>query len=198
MSSNPFVGLTNELQRYQRFLTEENPWVLIIRGLGGSGKSTFLSELARQAPADTCLVSFDFAQPTLREDDLSFLENFSRQVESHCDAKGTMEFRKSITKGRTEIGKRIAGGNTRIGEIKQGITAESDAEVHEAGLTIEVGETSIQETRRQMREVAREKFFAQMKTFSRKRLVVMLDTCEWLNEDTAQAGAARWGIELFK
>ncbi len=198
MSSNLFIGRTNELQRYQRFLTEENPWVMIIRGLGGSGKSTFLSELAKLAPADACLVSLDFAQPTLREDDLTFLENFSQQVESYCDPERTVELRKSIAKGRSEIGKRVAGGNTRIGEIKQGITAESDAEVHEAGLTIELGETSIQETRRQMREVAREKFFAQMKTFRMKRLVVMLDTCEWLNEDTAQAGAARWGTELFK
>jgi hypothetical protein len=106
--------------------------------------------------------------------------------------------RKSIAKGRYEIGKRVSGGNTKIDEIKQGIIAGSDAEVHEAGLTIEVGETSIQETRRQMREVAREKFYAQMKTFRMKRLVVMLDTCEWLNEDPAEAGAARWGTELFK
>src|SRR6266852_2791807 len=133
MSMNLFVGRTSELQRYQKFLTRESPWILIIGGLGGSGKSTFLSELAKQAPADTCLVSFDFAQKTLREDDLKFLENFSQQVESHCDPERTVELRKSITRGRSEIGKRVAGGNTRIGEIKQGITAESDAEVHEAG-----------------------------------------------------------------
>src|SRR5260370_2959086 len=49
-----------------------------------------------------------------------------------------------------------------------------------------------------MGEVAREKFYAQMKTFRMKGLVVMLDTCEWLNEDAAEAGAARWGTELFK
>ena len=141
MSMNLFVGRTSELQRYQKFLTRESPWILIIGGLGGSGKSTFLSELAKQAPRDTCVVTLDFAQKTLREDDLTFLENFSQQVESYCDAKGTMEFRKSIAKGRSEIGKRVAGSNTNIGEIKQGITTGSDAEVHEAGLTIEVGET---------------------------------------------------------
>jgi hypothetical protein len=33
-----------------------------------------------------------------------------------------------------------------------------------------------------MREASKEKFYAQMKTFSMKRLVVMLDTCEWLTE----------------
>src|SRR5260370_239556 len=50
-----------------------------------------------------------------------------------------------------------------------------------------------------MREVAREKFYAQMKTFRPKRLVIMLDTCEWLNEETTEAEAARWaGTELIK
>ena len=196
MSLNLFVGRASELQRYQSFLTKESPWVLIIKGLGGSGKSTLLSELATQAPTDTSVVTLDFAQKTLREDDLTFLENFSQQVESYCDPERTVELKKSIAKGRSEIGKRVAGGNTRIGEIKQGITAGSDTEVHEAGLTIALGEIGIQETRRQMREAAREKFYTQMKTFRMKRLVVMLDTCEWMNEDTA--GAARWGTELFK
>src|SRR6516162_8577270 len=136
MSLNLFVGRANELQRYQSFLARETPWVMIIRGLGGSGKSTLLSELAKQAPADTCIVSLDFAQKTLREDSLTFLENVSQQVESYCDPERTVELRKSIADGRYEIGKRVAGGNTKIGEIKQGITTGSDAEVHEAGLTI--------------------------------------------------------------
>ncbi|HEY6284963.1 MAG TPA: hypothetical protein VIX20_04830, partial [Ktedonobacteraceae bacterium] len=163
------------------------------------GKSTFLSELAKRAPSDTCVVTLDFAQKTLREDYLTFLENVSQQVESYCDPERTVELRKSIADGRYEIGKRVAGGNTKIGEIKQGITTGSDAEVHDAGLTIELGETSILETRRQMREASKEKFYAQMKTFSMKRLVVMLDTCEWLNENTTEAEAARWaGSELFK
>jgi hypothetical protein len=199
MSLNLFVGRASELQRYQKFLTRETSWVLIIRGLGGSGKSTFLSESTKQSPRDTCIVTLDFAQKTLREDYLTFLENVSQQVESYCDPERTVELRKSIAKGRYEIGKRVAGGNTEIGEIKQGITTGSDANVRETGLTIEVGETSIQETRRQMREAAREKFYAQMKTFRMKRLVVMLDTCEWLNEDTAEAEVAHWaGTELFK
>jgi hypothetical protein len=64
--------------------------------LGGIGKSTFLSELAKQAPSDTCVVTLDFAQKTLREDYLTFLENVSQQVESYCDPERTVELRKSI------------------------------------------------------------------------------------------------------
>jgi len=197
MSLNLFVGRTSELQGYQKFLTRVSPWILIIGGLGGSGKSTLLSELEKQTPRDTCVVTLDFAEKTLREDYLTFLGYVSDKVESYCDPERTVELRKSIWDGRQEIGKRVAGSN--IGEIKQGITAGTDANIRETGLTIEVGETSIRETRRQMREAAREKFYAQMKTFRLKRLVIMLDTCEWLNEETAEAEAARWaGNELFK
>ncbi len=199
MSLDVFVGRTRELERYQKFLNRETPWVLIIRGLGGSGKSTLLAEFEKQTPPDTCVVTLDFAQKSLREDHLTFLENISQQVEPYCDAERTVEFRKSIATGRLEIGKRVAGGNTEMGEIKQGITSGPDVDIHNTGPTIEVGEASIQVTRREMREVAREKFYAQMKTFTKKRLVIMLDTCEWLNEGTKETEAARWaGTELIK
>ena len=200
MSLDLFVGRTRELERYQRFLTRETPWALIIRGLGGSGKSTLLTELERQTPPrDTSVVILDFAQKSLREDYLTFLENISQQIEPYCDAERTVEFRKSIAVGRYEIGKRVASGSTEIGEIKQGITTGHDVDIMGAGLTIEVGEANIQETRRQMREASREKFFDQMKTFRLQRLVIMLDTCEWLNENTPDAEVARWvGTELIK
>ena len=199
MSLDVFVGRTRELERYQKILTKETTWVLIIRGLGGSGKSTLLTEFKKQTPQDTCVVTLDFAQKSLREDYLTFLENVSQQVESYCDPERTVEFRKSVATGRYEISKRVAGGSTEIGEIKQGITAGSDVDISDTGLTIEVGEASIEVTRREMREMAREKFYAQMKTFTKKRLVIMLDTCEWLNEGTKEAEAARWaGTELIK
>src|SRR5947209_20269989 len=129
MSLDLFVGRTRELERYQKFLTKETPWLLIIRGLGGSGKSTLLAELERQTPCDTCVVTLDFAQKSLREDYLTFLENVSQRVESYCDPERTVEFRKSVATGRYKIGKRVAGGSTEIGEIKQGITAGPDVEI---------------------------------------------------------------------
>ena len=194
-----FVGRTHELERYQKFLTRETPWILIIRGLGGSGKTALLSEFEKQTPRDTCVVTLDFAQKTLREDYLTFLESLSQQVEPYCDAERTVDFRKSIATGRFEIGKRVAGSKTEIGEIKQGITTGHDVNISGAQITTEVGESSIQETRRQMREMAREKCYAQIKTFTLKRLVILLDTCEWLNEETAEAEVARWaGTELIK
>jgi len=200
MSLDAFVGRTRELERYQKFLGKDTPWVLIIRGLGGSGKSTLLAELEKQTPRDTCVVTLDFAQKSLREDYLTFLENISQQVEPYCDAERTVDFRKSIAAGRLEIGKRIAGGNTEIGGITENMTVGNDTTASNVAFNVEAGEASaeaaIQVTRHEMREMARAKFYAQMKTFTKKRLVIMLDTCEWLNEKTAEA--ARWaGTELI-
>src|SRR5579864_2420203 len=111
MSLDLFVGRTRELQRYQKFLTKETPWALIIRGLGGTGKGTLLDELERQSPRDTCVVRLDLAQKSLRRDYLTLLENFSLQIESYCDPERTVEFKKSIAKGRFEIGKKVNRGD---------------------------------------------------------------------------------------
>ena len=67
MSLDVFVGRTCELECYQKFLTRETPWVLIIRGLGGSGKSTLLTKFEKETLRDTCVVTLDFAQKSLRE-----------------------------------------------------------------------------------------------------------------------------------
>lgn len=197
MALQAFFGRTRELQRYQKFTAKETPWVLILRGLGGSGKSTFLTEIEKQESLrsfDTCTVFLDFATKSFRDDYLALLENFSQQVESHCDAEQTVNFRKSVASGRYEIGKRISSGKTEIGEIYQGITAGNDAEIKSIESTINITEANIRETRHQMREISKEKFYAQMKTFSKKRLIILLDTCEWLNEQKG-AEAGQWLVD---
>ncbi len=197
MALQAFFGRIRELQRYQKFTAKETPWVLIIRGLGGSGKSTVLSEIEKQESSrsfDTCIVSLDFAQKSLRDDFLTLLENFSQQVESHCDAEQTVNFRKSVASGRYEIGKRISSGGIRIDEMHQDVTAGDDTQISNIQSSIDITEAGIRETRHQMREISKEKFYAQMKTFSKKRLIILLDTCEWLNEQKG-AEAGQWLVD---
>src|SRR2546421_10803850 len=97
-----FVGRTIETKQYQVSLTQENPWVLVIRGLGGSGKSLLLDELARQTPQDSCVVTIDFGKDSLREHYLNLLEHFSDQVKYYCDQERTVDLKNSIAKGRLE------------------------------------------------------------------------------------------------
>src|SRR5712691_11351296 len=117
-----FVGRKREKDLYKKFLTQENPWVLIIKGLGGSGKSTLLTELAREPLQDTCVVTIDFEQDSLREHYLTLLEHFSEQVKYYCDPERTVELQNSIADAHREIGKRVATGSTKIDEINQNVT----------------------------------------------------------------------------
>ena len=189
-----FVGRTIEIKQYLKFLTQEIPWVLVVRGLGGSGKSVLLAELARQTPQDSCVVTIDFEQDSLREHYLTLLEHFSDQVKYYCDPERTVDLQNSIAEGRREIGKRVATGNTWIDEINQKVLVGDYANAERIRSAIEIGETQIQQTRREMGEIAKAKFYAQMKTFAKKRLVIMIDTGEWLNE-TQNVEAGRWAMD---
>ena len=139
-------------------------------------------------------MKLDLVQESLRDDYLAFLSEFSQQIESYCDPERTVDFKKSVATGRAEIGKRVARGNTEIGTIDQSLTAGSDVKISGADLKIKLGETGSQETERQMREIAKEKFYAQIKTFVKQRLVILLDTYEWLHVEGKETQAARWAV----
>jgi hypothetical protein len=162
--------------------------------LGGTGKGTLLDELESQTPRDTCVIRLDLGQKSLRKDYLTLLENFSLQIESYCDPERTVEFKRSIAKGRFEIGKKVNRGDTSIGEINQQIEGGDDLDVSDTEFSVDVGEDHIEETRSQMRELSKEKFYAQMKTIAARRLVIMLDTCEWLGV-TKGAEAGQWAVD---
>ena len=199
MLLGPYVGRTYEQRCYREFLTRETPWMLVIRGLGGSGKSTLLSLLEKQTPPNTCVVKLDFAQPTLRSDSLTLLREFSDMVKPYCNAQKARDFAERELYCRNEIGKRVSSGNTQIDQLKQELKFGNDAEVSKTDVRIEVGGTNIQETRCQMRAIATEAFYGQIETFTLTRLVLMLDSCEWLSEETAETEAARWAAaELAK
>ncbi len=47
-----FVGREREKELFKNFLDRDTPWVLIITGLGGIGKSTLLHRLAEYTQVD--------------------------------------------------------------------------------------------------------------------------------------------------
>src|SRR5713226_3161313 len=73
----PFVGRKREQQAYRQLLSQTRPWVLIITGQGGNGKSTLLRYLAEQTPQDVPVVTLNFANASLRTDPLKILEELS-------------------------------------------------------------------------------------------------------------------------
>ena len=58
-----FVGREYEQQCYQDMLKGEVPWLLMVTGQGGVGKSTLLRHLAETTPNGTVVVLLNFADP---------------------------------------------------------------------------------------------------------------------------------------
>src|SRR2546425_3994152 len=87
-----FVGRERETDQYKQFLARKTPWVLIITGLGGIGKSTLLHRLAaytltEPTLTETCVVMLDFANEELRIDPLKLLDKLTKDTAAYCDVE---------------------------------------------------------------------------------------------------------------
>ncbi len=172
----PFVGRKPEQQLYQEFLARETPWVLLIAGLGGNGKSALLAHLVAHTPSDRRVITLNFAEESLRIDTLKILEELAAQLEPHCEERRVKAFEEALDKGRSKL----AELNQQMNQV---IQVGDYASLKGAQLNIGAAEAgAIRERRRQVREQVLRAFYAQLDTFRPARLVMMLDTCEWLSE----------------
>src|SRR6266849_128023 len=163
-----FVGREREQDVYKKFLAKETPWVLIITGLGGIGKTTLLHRRAEYTLSEATLlktgvVTLDFANDELRNDPLKLLDKLTTDTTSYCDLQQIdSEFKKELLESLNQLAQLSK---------ERAQTVRNDSE-----------DLALREIRHQMRELATELFYMQIKTFKLDRLVIMLDTCEWLNE----------------
>ena len=163
-----FVGREREIDVYKKFLARERPWVLIITGLGGIGKTTLLHRLAEYTLSEATLfktgtVTLDFANEELRNDPLKLLDKLTIDTAPYCNLRQIdSEFKHELLESLDQL--------AQISK-ERAQTGRSDSE-----------DLALREIHHQMRELATEAFYLQIKTFTLERLVVMLDTCEWLSE----------------
>ncbi len=168
MSEALFVGRERETDLYKQFLERKTPWVLIITGLGGIGKTTLLHRLADYTLTEptlskTGVVTLDFADEELRNDPIKLLDKLTKDTAAYCDVQQIdIEFKNDLQQNFDQL-------------------AQLSKERIQTGVS-EAEDPALREIRRQMRQLATEAFYTQIKTFTLDRLVVMLDTCEWLNE----------------
>ena len=92
-----FVGREREKELYSKFLLKDTPWVLIITGLGGIGKTTLLHQLADYTKTQPSLpvgattvvasdvVMLDFNNEVLRTNPLKVLEQLTSDTAPFCD-----------------------------------------------------------------------------------------------------------------
>ncbi len=173
-----FIGREREIQRYRDLLTNNTPFVSIFTGIGQSGKSWLLRYLKeQQTPRDIPVVRLDFAIPIFQADHLSVLREIVRQVEPACDAGAAAALKKAVDDGRNTI--KVLSAQAKQDIISQAINVSGGAAY---GNQIKIKlDQNIQEIKRQVLEGVLVFFYAQLATFSADRLVLMLDTCEWLN-----------------
>ena len=93
---NPFVGRKREQQAYRQLLAQSSPWMLIITGDGGIGKSTLLRYLGENTPQDISVITLNFANEALRTHPLKILEELSWKLAADSDAHRVDAFEKSL------------------------------------------------------------------------------------------------------
>jgi len=214
---NPFVGREKEQQEYTAFINAEDedpPWLLVFSGLGGIGKSTLLKHFCQLTPADqTTLLDFNteikaaqaaegenisrrksslLYDPSIRTDPLQFLALFAMELQPHCDAARYAAFTDVFERSRAQL--------ERLPEpVLQNSQSSSDAAAQPPDLSdndLQAIHLSNLEVRRQTRELVTEAFYAQVETFAPERLIIMLDTCELLNEPDSW-GFCQWLMNAF-
>ncbi len=167
-SQDFFVGREREKELYKKFLAKEIPWVLIITGLGGIGKTTLLHVLKDFTPresmlSDTSVVMVDFAQEKYRKYPLTVIEKLANDTLLDCNTQLiNQELRHNLQHNFDQL--------TQLAD-KRAKTSINESE-----------DRALQEIYHQMRELATQELYLQLDTFKLRRLVIMLDTCEWLNE----------------
>lgn len=173
-----FIGRKREIEVYKKFLQQETPWLFLLAGMPGTGKSTLLDYLEDHAAGGTLHIKLDFANRSLPTDPLKILEALSWRLAANCVQETVDAFDDALRNARRksaqhsfEIVASFAELNLTqpLGDLKTQIESkEQDATHAEQRLFTEV-------------EAA---FYKQIQTFNRSEgaLVLIFDTCEWLNE----------------
>src|SRR2546426_359808 len=101
-----FVGREYELKRYLEFLNgSPPPWMLVITGKPGIGKTALLEQLKHRTPHDGGIISlnFDKNDPPLRTDPLCFLEAVALRAKEFCDQDKARYFEDTLQKCRAAL-----------------------------------------------------------------------------------------------
>ena len=185
---NPFVGRKQEQKVYQHLLAQSHPWVLLITGQGGNGKSTLLRHLAEQTPQEIPVVTLNFANNELRTDPLKVLEELSWKLASFCEKRRVSAFDKALREGRdrlTELSK----------QMNQFINVGNEASLQGAQLDMHSTDAAaMRQQRQQVRDNVTKALYEQTLTYIPARLVLMFDTCEWLSEPEGRE-AGSWVLD---
>lgn len=185
----PFVGRADELAEYRQLLSRTtSSWVWMIVAQGGIGKSTLIRHFARETPPDIACLTLNFATPSLQIDPLTVLEELAWQIEPYVNEQRVQAFRHTLQDGRAKL-------SVPVGNMEQKIQLEEGASFQGQGMQLNIN-TATLELRREVRLQVTSGFYGMVQTLSTSRLVLLLDTCEWLGESEGFE-VGQWFLKEF-
>jgi hypothetical protein len=198
-----FVGRSTELEQFQAFLqgNDDNPWVMIITGLERIGKSALLGQMHKQQPEDTLCVPLNCERETLQDDAFHFniLEKLAVATSRYSDEQRFATFEVKLDEARHYMADlnlhsaqpntmSLVGDHSTITDVTMSMSGDTREYIEQGkSINIDILKTAL---RRQLR------------TFTQKRLVILLDNFEKLIEQKGpqfqgQFSADRWIINTL-
>jgi hypothetical protein len=195
----PFIGREQELAQYEQFLKNDALWVLLLTAVGGTGKTTLLNAMRARTPANTLVVKLDFTvtddavdrkpgednSVRLPLDPLKHLRAFVNELRKHnavaeaaCssfDQEAKLATEKYAAQTVNNMQYILARGGSIVKDVNADITMVVD----------------LQTPYLNQRKAVTPAFLNLFEAFVPDHLVILLDTCEWLNEP-ANNGVGDW------
>jgi hypothetical protein len=171
-----FLGREKEIYQYKEFLKKKRPWLLSIIAVGGTGKTVLLSKMSEQTPPDIPVVHLDFT---------STINSRGAPFEEDESARMPISPLKHLQIFVNELKKKNAIDTVAASEFDKTVKEAIEKSINQ--ITINVQKiadraSSWKDTYRQQRAWVTPAFLGLIEKYKPDHLVVMLDTCEWLQE----------------
>src|SRR5690242_9133796 len=98
LSRSAFNGRDEQIIAYRNFLSQSSPWLLLLTGMPGCGKSFFLKRMRELLLNTALMLSLDFADTSLQTDPLALLSELSWQCAQQCDTSSVEAFHAELEK----------------------------------------------------------------------------------------------------
>ena len=183
MLQDPFIERKSEQQAYEKLINEKIPWMMVITGVGGCGKTELLKYWEKQTSSSSSDICCARLYLSRKIDPLNVLDQIANLVKQKCNQPQFYAFKKALAEYRNKL-------IVDIRELNQTITATGGGIVNSVGQTVTLKE-ALEENKHHVWELVAEAFYNMLDTFDPKQLVIMLDSCEWAIEPDNET-AGRW------
>lgn len=191
LSRTAFIGRDEQIIAYRNFLSLSSPWLLLLTGMPGCGKSFFLKHMRELFSPTTLMLSLDFADTSLQTDPLTLLSELSWQCAQQCDTRKVEAFRHELQASRQRL---IQQHTTRLDDANDRLQHSPD---NIAAIESLLADTTTEEAEIAIIEPVQQALLTQLATLpAETNLTVIFDTCEWIIAPQGQP-VGKWLLEQF-